>query len=638
VKDTPAGRQGQGRMNADRFVLRVATGSEVPQDLLNLDPNQLQHVWIFDGSLTLQGAADRLGVDAAGLGRQLLPLIEKGYLALSGSDELEVFTQYLAEAGDEEDLTAGAEAIAKGLDEIDGLTDKVQEQVIPATETWNIETGNWDQESAIDLLTRLHQDKATGRLRLFANNGEYKSLYFYRGNLANVISHPFEPGECLGRILQMAGRLRKEDIIVTLKKRQETGMLQGEQLVKMGKLRPHLLDEVLRFQMELKVGPIFSWPSGHYQFLELATLPDWIARVDIPFERIFFNLLLRNYSMEKGVDSITKRAKQNLWVGKALNPPFDPHLFGFGKKLEKFWGQILEKDNEIKRVMIVSHLKGPQTKLMLWLLYRMGMLEFLQDTREDRLQAKLDAINERLKYIDRETYFQLLSVHWSANDHQVKTAWEKLKDEIELKMAGASEAENILLKEVLRYSKLAYEGIRTRERREEYRYKVYDETFIEFNAEIFRQKGESYLFTKDEYDQAVLEMESAVEVYNKDPEFFIVLGLSRFFHGYPHDRGLMNSGRSLLNQYYTLIPNNVLANLCMGMMYRREMHQNKAKHYYGKVLELDSDNRFAKIELREIETGTTAADRESVVKEFLNRRNAGDDKLDQIMKKKKRNA
>lgn len=495
------------------------------------------------------------------------------------------------------------------------------------------EKGHWDIDSLIPIITKIHKEKRTGKLRLIKDRNNIRSLFFENGELVNIYSKPFNPEECFGRILQKAGWIQQNDVIDSLQRTISTGKLQGEELVGMGRLRSDRLNEVLQFQLETKLAVIFQWRESAYDFTLLSRLPRWVKKIDVELSRLLFNMLWRHYPESEVFPKIIKEKEK--WIGKVTNPVYPEYQFHFHKQLEKFWESVLDKDNLYKRVMIITNLKKEQANKFLWLLYILGMIEFLDDSREDKSLARIHALSERLKYIDKENAFDLLGVHWTSNNLGILNAFEKLKKEHDKKIAMAKDVEKQLLEEIFQHILKAYEEIRTRENRQIYRKKFYEETFIEFNADIFCQKGESFLFTKDEYLSAIDELESAVEILDTNGEYFVALGLAKFFHHFPRDIAEYQKARAMLSKGYSMISQTEIANLCMGMMHRKEMRMDKALHFYELALKANPGSRFAKMEIKELKTGKTAEDREKVLKDFVDRRSDADKKFDEMMRKKK---
>ena len=516
------------------------------------------------------------------------------------------------------------------LDTIEAMAAQKTEQPTKSS------TGDWDMDSLFRFINEIHNSKKTGRLQIKGSDEEVKNLFFKDGNLWNAFSKPFKPEECLGRILQRAGKLENAEVISSLKSVLKTGRLQGEELVLMGKIHSTFLRKALRFQIETKLKPILSWKKGTFNWIEVEKLPSRIVNVDIPLPSILFNMLWKHIPEKEIAREI--REQRNKWMGQNFDPPYNLEDFKFGGIFTRSIEVFFEKDLQIEKAIIISNLKKDQTPKMIWILKKLEMIQFLDDTRADKSEMRVEEIKSRLNYAEKRKFFELLQVHWSANDQMIRNGYEKSKREMEKEITNAKDLELELLKELMRNVELAFDTLRTHKKRMEFRSSVFDESIIEANSEIFRQKAESFLFTKDMFADAIKEAESAMEIYQGDGETFAVLGLAKFFFGYPGNKAVYEHGRELLNLGKKMLPTSEMVNLCLGMMYRKEKMIERARKYYSTVLEINPGNRFARLELKEIESGTTteAADKKAILQEFLDQRSDADKKFDQMIKDKKK--
>jgi len=495
------------------------------------------------------------------------------------------------------------------------------------------ESGEWNLTTLFPLLNDIHIGLRTGVLRIFFQPNMYKALFFEEGELVNISSVPFNPGECLGRLLQRAGRLTQDRVVKSLERVRSTGRLQGEELISMGMLREDLLPEMLRVQMEVKLTDVLAWEEGKWEFQPLPVLPPRIARVPIDLPRLVFALIWKRYPFELIREELDRR--EEMYVGHVDKPPYLVDDFYFGQNFEKFYKQILEKDNLLKRILIVSHLKPEQTYRILWALYLTGMIDFFEDTREDKAIIRIAELQDRLKAIERESLFDVLGIHWTSNDAKVMEAYKRRMAEQKAMVEKTEGLERHLNEKLIEHIEIAYDRLRDASSRNSYRHEIFDEDFIIFGSDILRQKGESYLFTKEEVDSAINELTTAVEVYDKDGEYWAALGLSRFYKYYPRDVREYEEARRLIRRGYSMNNKSEVTNLCMGLMYKREKRNKQAMEWLGKVKQINPKNRFAYFEMEEIKTGRKHEDRDKAIREFLDRRAAADEDFERRMEEKR---
>lgn len=501
-----------------------------------------------------------------------------------------------------------------------------------------LDSGKWDIHSIFSTIIKIYTDNATGLLRIHNDRGRHKSLYFDQGELVQVLSHPFDPGQCLGRILQRAGRLPKDMVIESLKRAKTSGQKQGEELVRMGQVRRTALPEILVKQIEVKLRDILDWGSGHWEFYALPDLVAKITHVEIPLSRLLFNVIFKYYDFKKKLD-VDLQIKRK-FIGAVDPPPFLMDTFNLTENTELLWDSIKAKDNPFQRLLIVGKLNVDNLAKFVWTMHLCGMILILDQPRISERDIRIKKLSERLRFIGRESYFDVVGIHWTRNTQEIKQAYE-LSHAEQLELLETSEGtEKSLREQLIAAMEKGYRIIKSKDTRDSYRKQIYDDMFIEYSSDLLRQKGESFLFTKEDYETAIREMEGALEIWDANAEYYSVLGLAVFLDNFPKNTQRYSEGRRTLLRGYRDSNTAEVSNICMGIMYREERKNHQAIEFLGKVLKINEKNRFAQILIQEIKTGKKHDDRERAIKEFLERETEIDKKFnrkfDRVRKKKKK--
>ncbi|HFE45974.1 MAG TPA: DUF4388 domain-containing protein, partial [Nannocystis exedens] len=113
------------------------------------------------------------------------------------------------------------------------------------------------------LLRQIARAEVTGSLYLL--HAQTKKVVFFRSGKpvsvrSNVIS------ECLGQVLASVGVITQEQSDNSLEAVRRTGKKQGEHLIEMGLISEGNLQYGLEAQFRGKLGDIFSWEEGRFQF------------------------------------------------------------------------------------------------------------------------------------------------------------------------------------------------------------------------------------------------------------------------------------------------------------------------------------------------------------------------------------
>jgi len=113
------------------------------------------------------------------------------------------------------------------------------------------------------LIRQIARAEVTGSLYLL--NGQTKKVVFFRaGKPVSVRSNVIL--ECLGQILASEGLITQEQSDNSLEAVRRTGKKQGELLIEMGLISQGNLQYGLDAQFRGKLGDIFSWEEGRFQF------------------------------------------------------------------------------------------------------------------------------------------------------------------------------------------------------------------------------------------------------------------------------------------------------------------------------------------------------------------------------------
>ncbi|MDP8256155.1 MAG: DUF4388 domain-containing protein [Candidatus Alcyoniella australis] len=496
--------------------------------------------------------------------------------------------------------------------------------------------GRAELDDIFRMFNVIHREERTGVLRLRCGD-RGRDLYLVQGRLVDVRSDPFDPSECLGRVLQRAGFVEQKDVINSLKKASGSKLRQGEALITLGLLNKELLNRTLKAQIETKLYPLFEWNRIDFEFQDRERLPGGLAMSNVKLPWLIMQLAWKRYPMKE----LRKRFEpiSSKYIGRAEKRLYKSSDYGFGTGMQKFWDEILNRDQEWQRLLIISNLKESQTYSAVWALLLTGSLIVLDKPRQDTDAIRMEKLREHLKDIEKFNRFERLRIHWSADSQMVEKAWAKLKPQREQNAKTTEGIEQHLHKQIYKLSKQAYQTLRDTEKRKEYRTKVFDEFFLEVNSDIFRQKGEGLLFTKSEYDKAIEELHSAIEVFDSEGEYYATLGLAIFLKHQRRDSEKMKHGRDLIKKGIIMRPRSESSYICLGLMYKAGGKKGQALEALNKALEFNPKSLFAKSEIRTIETGESDEDRNKALAEFLDRRSdrdkEWDERVDTLGKKKK---
>ncbi len=133
------------------------------------------------------------------------------------------------------------------------------------------------------LLNHLYDQEQTGRLAL-AQEGISKAVFLVQGIPAYVESTLRD--ETLGRYLVKQGKISEEDFEKSLELMMSENLQQGAALVKLGKLKPKELYQVMKSQTLHKISTAFSFQEGQYRFYSETEFLSRITRFEFAFHHL----------------------------------------------------------------------------------------------------------------------------------------------------------------------------------------------------------------------------------------------------------------------------------------------------------------------------------------------------------------
>ncbi|RMD99604.1 MAG: hypothetical protein D6812_11215, partial [Deltaproteobacteria bacterium] len=446
------------------------------------------------------------------------------------------------------------------------------------------EEGTWDLDGLFHLMNERYRHRQTGLLTVENDRGEARKLYFHEGNIVTIQSEPFDPEECLGRILVREGRIAPEVVEETASLAQETGRTIGRELLLEGRINRRDLQKGIMHQIEKRLHRAFEWEQGRYRWATLPGIPPRILGVNFPLPLVLFNTIWRHYPIEKIRSRLSRL--QDAFVTIVKDPPYAPDSLKFGDLFTGFWRILTQEELPVTKILLLSNMNKTNTEKMLWVLEKLGLITFSRTAEAEEAKKRLQEIEERVKSNARSTYFEVLGVHWTCNDEEIRKGYEKSIREIDKLQENASEMEKYWLDQLREQVEEAYAKVKDYAPRQKYRKKLFsDDTYIEYCADLFQEKCESLLFTKEDYAQAIIEAKNALEIFPQKHEASALLGLATFLEGYPANRVKQQEGRRILMDAYRRIPTSIIANICMGMMYKKQHKNKEAISYYQKILE-----------------------------------------------------
>ncbi len=470
--------------------------------------------------------------------------------------------------------------------------------------------GELSETSFPKLLHDLYALKATGLLHVSLSERK-KVVYFMEGYPIFVRSNLIR--ECLGKLLVRKGFIDERECEESLKRVKETGRLQGTVLIEMGYLTPQQLHDVLKLQATEKLLEIFSWKNGDYRFTHAQDFKKNITRINLSPATLILQGLRKYYS-EEMLDKILK-PHLSYYPALSSNPHYrfqDIELTGKDASLlaecrgDRTFEDILEK----------YPLSRFENKQLLTTLLLVNMLESrempLSPEEQSTLftdapekQEKREAFLNDYTKIMQEDYFALLGISLDSDTETVRKSYVQLAKKYHPDRYLQDNLSNDLKQKInTLFQRIgeAYETLSDPVRKKNYMAELTgsgkkkdSEAADIIQAETSFQKG-LVLLKVNNFAGARVELEKAVNLYPKEPEYITYLAWTLFkSSGKPVDK---DQAKKMTLKALQMNPDLDKAHFFLGHMLKDEGKEREAEKRFERAIQCNPNNTEALRELR----------------------------------------
>lgn len=159
--------------------------------------------------------------------------------------------------------------------------------------------GTLEETSLPEMFYTIFRHRVPGLIEI-TNDGTAKRITISDGTVVHASST--DRKDRLGAFLYRTGRLSRETLEETMRKRRESNVRHGQIMIEDGLLSPGELYEAIRGQMESIVWSVFAWRQGEVTFRIGETVPPAV-RIHLPMRRV----VLRGVTHVPDVKSMVSR-------------------------------------------------------------------------------------------------------------------------------------------------------------------------------------------------------------------------------------------------------------------------------------------------------------------------------------------
>ncbi len=395
----------------------------------------------------------------------------------------------------------------------------VSEYTDPATLGPAASSGNSTLEELTGLLMTLYQDGSNGVIEFKSEDGR-RLAYVKKGGIVQFINDPVVEEECLGALLNRAGRIDKEQLNRSLQLMNDTGDKQGQCLIEMGVLTFPQLVMSLMTQAEIIARNVLSAADGTWGWWPMNTLPNSIVTPPMKTPGFLFGFYKRHFATVQRAE-LERRTGEVMDKYCVLSSSVNWGDMRLKKVESRFMDILGGRSWRFREVFTVSNLGRGTTEQILLALLDMGMLKIVEEEDRGQIEARWrDQLERKLLFMRDQNPFEVLEAHWTSRTEQVTAAYARMRKEYENFARGAklpADVNETRLK-VLSNIEEAFQALKTLEVRQHTRSKYYEPMQHDFSADLLFRQGEM-LMVRARWEDALENFERSIELMPNEGKY-----------------------------------------------------------------------------------------------------------------------
>jgi hypothetical protein len=385
-----------------------------------------------------------------------------------------------------------------------------------------------EEAPALVLFEHITKRRLRGVLQLKQGN-DHVSVYLHDGSVAFVDARPWNEEHALGKLFAAQKKLTEPQIRDVVERSRRERRPFGKTLLAMGLINANALVITLREQARLKIEPTFAWPKGTFELQPWSEPP---TRADLVLTSGQSVLVkhIRHVFEQLTSSEIEELLAPNLSRVVGLTHEVDPTsaLFAFQPKELRFLQAWVDAKRNLSDVVTGSPVGRLASLRLVAFGLSMNLLRFTDGKRAGGARAAQPRrstdgrgytamkrqLEEDLRLLRGQNFFDVLGVHWSAHHRSYAAAYTKAKARFDLTRGELRDAPPPVLavaKEALAVIDNAYKKLNVEEERIKYRKQLFDQTEREYSADMLIKQGEVMVMRGDRIG-AMEAFETAVEL------------------------------------------------------------------------------------------------------------------------------
>lgn len=348
-----------------------------------------------------------------------------------------------------------------------------------------------------DLALELARHFSNGLL-LIQSSDARREVYFQAGLVLLTSEEPMIQAHLLGEVLVDQGLLRHAELDPAVRGALKERKPLGQYLIRENLLGARELAYGLRRQAQLRLWSALSFQQGTYAVWENVSprvrpmSPPISVQQTVWRERINAYRTALAEEFDARIDPILDR-----FLHRTPDAPEDLSPFGLSDEEQRFWNLIVVGRYSIREAFQVSPTTRMRTYATILTLLDLRLARLDTDMAQHWKESNLrERLFKKLSRMEHGSLFNVLELHWSATEQEVKEAHERMLVEYDLSRLNYPFGEDLppVADEIRRRCTEAYESLKTLQQRMRYRRDILESSQLTFSSTLLHEQADMHFY------------------------------------------------------------------------------------------------------------------------------------------------
>ncbi|GEM_PF-7039985 len=375
-----------------------------------------------------------------------------------------------------------------------------------------------------ELLLELSNSRFSGMVQ-FESRPRRVQIWFDEGFIAHLATRPQRARDELGPMLRMAKRISKEELAEAASHAHENEHSLERSLLELGIMDAETIRRASAGRISYLLQETCDGPSGRAGLFPTDVIPepdagDASLRTHVAAELVVFRRRYERFnqlSVDDRMGLVDAHGHTYPTCGESSAGRIERAFTDAGHK--ELVRRLVDGRRPLEEVVTASFLPPAETVSVIFALRSAGLVELAPAGRDPEFARRemLRDIHVKHLSVHKASYFEVINVHWSSFDEEVHQHYRWCKEKFTWSDPGieAERTDRKKLEEIQQRLDKAYEVLKDRPSRHEYRQKIMPGYKLQHAVSIFRKQAE-LAKRRGQWDQAQDALRRLLEIQPDD--------------------------------------------------------------------------------------------------------------------------